>query len=335
MNRYGVAAVIGTGAAVIVQDVSQAYTVKSGDSLWTIANEYGTSVDRLKTLNGLSGSLIFPGQTLKTEGAVRQTVHRPARTSTLRTERASASGSTYTVKSGDSLSVIASRYGISVRELMNMNGLTGYLIFPGQTLKTKGSVQSAPARTTPVRTSSEGTSSYTVRSGDTLGAIAQRFGTSVDALRRLNGITGDLIYVDQVLKVSGTTRTAGTAPVVQKAASHVSPVFRHSNLYTLGQCTWHVFNRRQEIGRPISTYWWHARNWREGAIRDGFRVDRVPTFGGIIHSVDGVYGHVAFIERVNGDGSVLVSEMNYWTSPGVVGYRTIGAQEMSRYSVIH
>lgn len=102
-------------------------------------------------------------------------------------------GATYTVRPGDTLSAIASRYGTTASALARANGIYNVnLIYAGQTLKVSGT-----ATTT--------TASYTVRYGDTLSAIASRYGTSTSVLASLNGIANpNQIYPGQVLRVTGT-----------------------------------------------------------------------------------------------------------------------------------
>src|SRR6202008_2721252 len=115
----------------------------------------------------------------------------------------SSAGSSYTVQPGDTLGAIANRFGTSVTALSAANGITNpNRIFVGQVLTVAGPSSPAAAPTT----------SYTVQLGDTLGAIANRFGTSVAALSAANGITNpNRIFVGQVLQVSGAGPAA--APV--------------------------------------------------------------------------------------------------------------------------
>lgn len=109
----------------------------------------------------------------------------------------------YTVKSGDTLSAIASRYGMTVNALVTLNGIqNANLIYPGQSLRVadsgQGSTVSQKATTTTT------TSTYTVRYGDTLSGIANRYGTSTSALASINWISNpNWIYPGQVLKLSG------------------------------------------------------------------------------------------------------------------------------------
>ncbi|MGS6025291.1 LysM peptidoglycan-binding domain-containing protein [Limosilactobacillus fermentum] len=105
-----------------------------------------------------------------------------------------ASGSTYTVRAGDTLSSIASRYGTTTSALARANGISNVnLIYVGQTLKVSGV------------TTTTTTSTYTVRYGDTLSGIASKFGTTVSGLVSLNHIANpNVIYVGQKIILDGT-----------------------------------------------------------------------------------------------------------------------------------
>jgi len=120
---------------------------------------------------------------------------------------------TYTVKKGDTLSHIASNHSISVSKLKSLNGLNSDLIFPNQKLTVSSSKEAAkPTQTKPATQSSSTTktSTYTIVSGDTLGAIAQKHKISVANLKSWNKLKSDLIFPGQKLVVSKTTQTATT-----------------------------------------------------------------------------------------------------------------------------
>ena len=146
------------------------YTVKSGDSLWSIANKYETTVNTLKSLNNLTSDVLNVGQVLLI----------PNESS----NGTSNNSSTYTVKAGDSLWNIANKYGITVDELKNLNGLTSNILNVGQVLKVPS-----------------GGNTYTVKSGDSLWSIANRYGTTVDTLKSLNGLTSNTLMIGQVLNL--------------------------------------------------------------------------------------------------------------------------------------
>ncbi|MCE4957787.1 LysM peptidoglycan-binding domain-containing protein [Macrococcoides caseolyticum] len=340
-------------AAYSHQAEAAEHTVQPGESLWLIANKYNTSIDQLKSLNQLSSNLIFPYQTLKVSGEV--TTPRRTSTTTVRRPMTNAnSGSVHTVQAGESLYLIASKYNTSISKIMKLNNLSSYLIFPNQKLRVSGNTYSAPStpvrstvNTTPARTSTNGTKTHIVQPGDYLYKIAVKYGITIQNIKDWNNLSSNVIYSNQRLIVSQAARQVTTQPtssyrapvkvVNTPVATPVvtTPVFSHQNLYDYGQCTWYVFNKRAAIGKGISTYWWHAYNWANGARKDGYTVNRTPSVGAIATTTDGYYGHVAFVERVNADGTILVSETNYLTPSGVVGYRTLSLAQMSRYQFIH
>ncbi|MFZ3577493.1 LysM peptidoglycan-binding domain-containing protein [Virgibacillus sp. DJP39] len=209
------------------------YKVKSGDSLWAIANQFNTSVAALKSINGLSGNVIFPNQQLETsEGSGSERVHKEK--TPVKVEQP-ATASTYIVKRGDSLSAIAARHKISLSELMNWNGLDTYLIHPGkQLLVSKGGKVTVPKsgedstkaeKVQPVndRDSKQNDSKkktdndeqvaavsvYTVRSGDTLSGISHRYNVTVAALKKWNSLTSDLILIGQKLNIGEKSPVTG------------------------------------------------------------------------------------------------------------------------------
>ncbi len=117
--------------------------------------------------------------------------------------RSASLQATYTVQPGDTLYRIAQRFGTTVDAIRSANGLTSDSIYVGQQL----SIPGGQPQPTPV-----GSSTYTVQPGDTLYRIAQRFGTTVDAIRSANGLTSDSIYVGQRLTIPG----GGSLPSPQR-----------------------------------------------------------------------------------------------------------------------
>lgn len=108
---------------------------------------------------------------------------------------------TYTVKSGDNLSKIASQFGMNWKDLAALNNIAGpkYLIYPGQVLKITGSTSSNTSSNT-------STSTYTVKSGDTLSGIGNKLEINWKDLANINDITSPYtIYPGQVLKIKGST----------------------------------------------------------------------------------------------------------------------------------
>ena len=132
----------------------------------------------------------------------------------------SASASTYTVQKGDTLTKISSKYQTSVPKLKELNGLTSDRIYANQTLTVTVDAPFQPEVPTPAPTPVS-TSDYVVISGDYLGKIANKFNTTVSELKSLNGLTSDLIYAGQTLKVSGNAQA--TPPAVVTPVTPVTP----------------------------------------------------------------------------------------------------------------
>lgn len=97
----------------------------------------------------------------------------------------------YTVQPGDTLWLISRRYGTTVDAIKRLNGLTGDMLYIGQVLRIPG-------------TQTGGYQEYTVQAGDSLWLLSRRFGTTVETIMQLNGLTSDLIVVGQILKIPFT-----------------------------------------------------------------------------------------------------------------------------------
>ena len=146
------------------------YTVKSGDSLWNIANKYNTTVNDLKSLNNLTSNNLSIGQVLKLPNTNN------------------TNENTYTVKSGDSLWNIANKYNTTVNDLKSLNNLTSNNLSIGQILKLPN-------------TNNTNENTYTVKSGDSLWSIANRYNTTVNDLKSLNNLTSNNLSIGQILKL--------------------------------------------------------------------------------------------------------------------------------------
>lgn len=146
---------------------SNTYTVKSGDTLGKIAAKHNLSLSNLMKRNNLSSTLIFPGDKLNVGGKAASSSSSSSKTSSSSSSSSSSKTSTYKVKSGDSLSKIGSKYGVSVSKLKSLNNLSSDMIYVGQTLKVSGSAKSATSATNNTSSSSsvKQTSSSTSKSG--------------------------------------------------------------------------------------------------------------------------------------------------------------------------
>jgi LysM repeat protein len=174
------------------------YTVQPGDTLWDIAQRHHTDVRTLARANHLAGGghLIRAGAHLRVPGQVQATHHRsrPAAKATAR----------YTVRSGDTISQIATRYRVSPGSLLRLNHLDSRgRIYAGQHLKVPAAAVKAQQKRAAAKAAALRWTSYRVRSGDTLSAIAARTGTSLATLLKINHLhRSSIIHPGQVVKVS-------------------------------------------------------------------------------------------------------------------------------------
>ena len=179
-----------TAASSASAATTTVHRVASGESLWTIAQRYGVSIDDLRAWNGIGASgVIYPGQQLTLRGGAAATASTAVATTVHR------------VASGESLWTIARRYGVSVDELRAWNGLgASAIIHPGQQLTVRGGTALAGAVATTV---------HRVASGESLWTIAQRYGVTVANLRAWNGLgTNSVIHPGQELTIRGSGTTA-------------------------------------------------------------------------------------------------------------------------------
>jgi LysM repeat protein len=150
-----------------------AYNVQAGDSLSSIAAQFGVTVDELLNANPGLGDTLSPGQHIVIPGA--------------------AGGPAYTVQSGDTLLSIATRLGIALDALRNANPGVGDTPSPGQIIVIP--IVVAPR-------------AYTVQSGDTLASIAAQFGVALDALRNANPGVADTPSAGQTIVIPGAGSTS-------------------------------------------------------------------------------------------------------------------------------
>ena len=187
-------------------------TVKEGETLSEIADRYGMSVNQLMKLNGLGNAdHVEAGQTLTVPGAAGS--HSGTRGSGV-----SASGRV-TVQDGDTLSEIADRYGMSLNQLMKLNGLgNADHVETGQTLLVYG-----PSKSTTSSGFRKGASEHVVRSGESLSVIAAGYGIGLSKLIAINAISDpDQVEAGTRLKLKGTppvTKPATPKPATSKPAS--------------------------------------------------------------------------------------------------------------------
>lgn len=106
------------------------------------------------------------------------------------------------------------------------------------------------------------------------------------------------------------------------------------NYYQEGQCTFYVYEERLKIDKRIGSSWGDAKNWDNRAKEEGFKVNGTPSEGSILQTDYGKLGHVAIVNKVKSDGSIVVLDMNY-EKPYEVTERLITPDRLSNYQFIH
>jgi surface antigen len=235
----------------------------------------------------------------------------------------------YTTVAGDSVPAIAQRFGLTAETVRWANSLVGDAIGPDRKLLIPG-VDGVV---------------YTTNGNDTLDGIASRYNVSKDRIVLYNdlGISG--LGAGQRLVLPGgvlpeNERPGYTAPRSTSRVAVVQPSYANAaiagNRYDYGYCTWYAYNRRAELGRPVGSFWGNAATWASYARGSGYTVSSTPIAGAVMQTANaaGGYGHVAVVERVNSDGSIFISEMNYagWN---VYSTRTLDAGQVGSYNYIY
>jgi LysM repeat protein len=229
------------GTLSVASTAPSTYKVEGGDTVSSIAGRFGLSTASVLALNGLGWkSVIYPGQTIKlTNGTTAAPVTAPAAA-----PAATGSAARYTITTGDTVSSIATRFGVSIQDILSANGLSWTsVIYAGRTLTIPGTSAPAiqpvavvtPVAAAPVKVApAAGGQTYTIASGDTISGIAAKFGVSVQSVLSANGLNlSSIIFSGRTLQIGGSaaptiTPAAAPAPVaaVQPAAtgSSVTPL---------------------------------------------------------------------------------------------------------------
>ena len=162
------------------------YTVKKGDSLWSISKIYGTSVEEIKRINYLSNNNLYIGQVLRIPEMY-----------TKEEEMVVPNYTNYKVVNGDTLYSISKKFGVSIDTIVSDNALKNNILSVGQNLKIRVSgvvVEECFGE-------EYSTNKYTVVKGDTLYSIARKFNTTVDNIKKNNNLTSNTLSVGQILNI--------------------------------------------------------------------------------------------------------------------------------------
>ncbi len=236
----------------------------------------------------------------------------------------------YTAVAGDTISSIASKFSVSSDSIRWSNGLTGDVIAAGKQIVIPPNGVNAIV--------------YTVKSGDTPETLAERYRTNKDAIIAFNDaeVSGlkagvQIIIPDgtQPVARAAATQNTGIYSGASFAWGGFAPIYGGSNGYDYGYCTWYAAVRRSQSGRPIPSNLGNASSWKVLAQRAGLGVGNTPAAGAVIWTPPrDYYGHVGYVESVDPDGTVHVSEMNTagW---GRVSTKTLTPAQAASYGYIY
>lgn len=229
---------------------------------------------------------------------------------------------TYVTKEGDSVSKLSEKFGVTSDSIRWSNGLSSDTLDVGEDIlipPVNGIV-------------------YTVEEGDTVDELARKYNADKKKLIQMNDAEVSGLKEGDRIIIAG-----GVQPVQRSIYSRSATSFATGRInaryggngYDYGWCTWHVANRRIAAGRPLPTNLGNAISWYYLAQRSGLAVGNTPAAGAVLwHANIGGLGHVAYVEKINEDGSLLVSDMNYpyW---GRATTRTVSPSEFGNYRFIY
>ena len=263
------------------------YTVQRGDTLSEIAARFGTTVSELVRLNNIADrDRIYPGQVLilRESGSVTPP----------------SGATTYTVQRNDNLTEIAARFGTTVAELVRLNNIANpNLIYPGQVLiirENGGSV-----------TPPSGAVTYTVQRNDNLTEIANRFGTTVAELVRLNNIANpNLIYPGQVLIIrenGGSTPPSGTTTYTVQRNDTLSEIAARFGT------TVNALTLANGIADPDLIYPGQVLVIPTGGCVDNYIVQRGDTLSGIAQRFGTTVARLASLNNIRNTDRIYVGQV--------------------------
>ncbi|WP_338753009.1 LysM peptidoglycan-binding domain-containing protein [Bacillus sp. FJAT-52991] len=237
------------------------HIVQSGDSLWKIANKYGTTIEQIRKDNNLKSDALTIGQKLiinqKGTPAKPGSGQKPVEKPKPKPPANSASTVTHIVQSGDSLWKIANKYGTTIEQIRKDNNLKSDALTIGQKLiiNKKGTPTKPGSGQKPVEkpkpkppANSASTITHIVQSGDSLWKIANKYGTTIEQIRKDNNLKSDALTIGQKLIINkkGTPTKPGSG---QKPVEKPKPKPPANNASTVtyivqsGDSLWKIANK--------------------------------------------------------------------------------------------
>jgi membrane-bound lytic murein transglycosylase D len=173
------------------------HKIRRGETLGLIAAKYGVSVNQLRDWNNISGNKIMSGRNLRiypdgtsNNVAVNETKNTVSKNNIYK----------YKVKKGDNLSEIAEKFGVTTQQVKKWNNISGNKIVAGKTLKIYNSTTSSSYGDNTTKNSSN-VNYYKIKSGDSIGSIAEKYGVKVSEIQKWNNISGNKILAGKTLKI--------------------------------------------------------------------------------------------------------------------------------------
>lgn len=312
------------------------------------ANDYKVSVDQMSELYvvaDLSDALgLASASDVASNYVITTTMYDSGQTSTGKLEKPNLTDiskrewiTEYIVNDGENVDSIAAKTGISADQIRWSNGLKTIDVAAGTTLyipKQSGII-------------------YTVKSGDTIESIVEKYGSNSEEIIAFNDLEVSDISENMKLFIKD-----GSLPETERP-EYVPPAPKptYTNTYTYsysylgstserqnmrsegylyiggGQCVDYALYKRPDLK---ALYGWSLGNANTWAMRATQSVvDRSPSAGAIFQTAAGYFGHVGYVEAVNGDGSIEVTEMNYGYIPYRVVRSTIPASAVGNFFYIH
>ena len=167
------------------EDTNISYVVKRGDSLYSIARQYGVNVNDLMKVNNLTSDLLSIGQIINIPSST--TIVTPSEDDIINEEN------TYIIQRGDTLWSISRKFGVSVDDIKNANNLTNEILTIGSTI------------IVPTGTNTNNIIVYKVKRGDSLWALAREYNTTIDDIKKLNNLTSNILTIDSELQIKKNT----------------------------------------------------------------------------------------------------------------------------------
>lgn len=324
---------------------------QSGDTTLSLdsfaANDYNISVDQLSELYvvaDLSDALgLASASDVASNYMVTTTMYDSGQTSAGKLEKPNLTNIVvsrgvieHVVEEGENIDTIAAKYKVSADNIRWSNNLKTVDV-------AAGTVLSLPSTNGIV---------YTVKAGDTAESIAEKYGSTAEEIISLNDLELSGISEGAKIVVKGgslpeTERPeyVPPAPVVQRRTytyTYLGSTSERQNIqvvgyfyglggpYGAGQCTQWAWYNRKDLPSNLG----NANVWAARAAAMGYVVNRTPSAGAIFQTSSGWYGHVGYVESVNGDGSIVVTEMNYGVNYRVIR-STIPASAVGNFNYIH